>query len=564
MNGASLTDTPYKGLMPYAKEDAAFFFGRERECQLIIANLMASRLTLLYGPSGVGKSSVINAGVANELLEAAHRNITEHGTPESVVVVFNSWRDDPIEGLKTQIAAAIHQIMPGKDCEQSPSATLPDYLQKWTECIQSELLIVLDQFEEYFLYHAQDVAKGTFAVELPAAINRPDLRVNFLISIREDALAKMDFFKGRIPNLFDSYLRIEHLARADARAAIERPIAKYNSLASSGQPTIDIEPELVGAVLDQVKIGRVLWSGAGQGAIETDQEGSRIETPYLQLVMTRLWSEEMLAGSQTLRLQTLNTLGGAANIVRTHLDRTMSALSVAEQDTAAQVFRYLVTPSGSKIALTVADLLSYTELPAPEISSVLQRLSGQGVSILRAMNPLSGPDTATRYEIFHDVLATSILDWQARHIHTRDLSAAQRSTFVFILPSILGVVADCFFCFMPAGALVIWLMFRRKKLGLKKDLVNSVAIGWGLGWMLGWTLYLILYVVLILIFGQQAVDASPEGEHQTLYIVIILVIVFGTRFFGPIGSILAFLRWRRKTLAKLNARPALAASPASG
>jgi hypothetical protein len=107
-------------------------------------------------------------------------------------------------------------------------------------------------------------------------------------------------------------------------------------------------------------------------------------------------------------------------------------------------------------------------------------------------------------------------------------------------------------------------MFRRKKLGLKKDLVNSVAIGWGLGWMLGWTLYLILYVVLILIFGQQAVDASPEGEHQTLYIVIILVIVFGTRFFGPIGSILAFLRWRRKTLAKLNARPALAASPASG
>ena len=39
--------SPYKGLMPYTKDDAAYFFGRERERELITANLMASRLTLL-------------------------------------------------------------------------------------------------------------------------------------------------------------------------------------------------------------------------------------------------------------------------------------------------------------------------------------------------------------------------------------------------------------------------------------------------------------------------------------------------------------------------------------
>ena len=48
--------SPYRGIMPYGEEDAPFFFGREPERELIIANLMASRLTLLYGTSGVGQN----------------------------------------------------------------------------------------------------------------------------------------------------------------------------------------------------------------------------------------------------------------------------------------------------------------------------------------------------------------------------------------------------------------------------------------------------------------------------------------------------------------------------
>ena len=51
--------SPYKGLAPFedSELDALLFFGREREREVIVANLLASRLTVLYGPSGVGKSS---------------------------------------------------------------------------------------------------------------------------------------------------------------------------------------------------------------------------------------------------------------------------------------------------------------------------------------------------------------------------------------------------------------------------------------------------------------------------------------------------------------------------
>lgn len=54
--------SPYQGLQPFAERDAPFFFGRDAERTILAANLMAARLTLVYGASGVGKSSVLGPG----------------------------------------------------------------------------------------------------------------------------------------------------------------------------------------------------------------------------------------------------------------------------------------------------------------------------------------------------------------------------------------------------------------------------------------------------------------------------------------------------------------------
>jgi hypothetical protein len=542
-------DSPYKGLIPYSSEDAPFFFGRERERELITANLMASRLTLLYGPSGVGKSSVINAGVVASLRELARDNVKTRGVAESIVVAFGAWRDDPVEALKQKILKAIHEVSPGAQCDQIEStATLADFLRLWTECVGSELLIILDQFEEYFLYHPDDVGESTLAVELPRAVNRPGLRANFLISIREDGLAKMDFFKGRIPNLFDTYLRIEHLDRESARAAIQKPVEEFNRRTQVNQFVL-IETQLVDAVLDQVKIGEVLWSGSGRGVVEEANRSDKIETPYLQLVMTRLWDEELKAGSRMLKLETLKRLGGASSIVRSHLDKTMSALSAAEQDSAAQVFRYLVTPSGSKIALTASDLANYTERPEDELTSILDRLCAQDVRILRPLKPPAGVEVATRYEIFHDVLAASILDWQTRSVYEQQIASAKRSLRGLIFPCVLGVIVDFFFCFFPGGAVVIWLMLKRKALALQRELVNAIALGWAFGWLTGWLLYALLYILLL--FGSDLVGAASSTAHSDNVLIIILIVVVLARFLlSPLGSVIAVRRWRRKAEAK--------------
>src|SRR5262249_8695410 len=158
----------------------------------------ASRLTLLYGASGVGKSSVLRAGVAYHLRQVAQQRLTERSTPEFTVVVFNAWRDDPIVGLTKHVEDSAAQTLNGQTVEPvPPSRRLDKLLETWTKRVDGELLIILDQFEEYFLYHAQEDGEGTFSVEFPRAVNRLDLRVSFLVSIREDALAKLDRFKGR-------------------------------------------------------------------------------------------------------------------------------------------------------------------------------------------------------------------------------------------------------------------------------------------------------------------------------------------------------------------------------
>jgi hypothetical protein len=61
--------SPYKGLAAFddSELDEQLFFGREHERDVIVANVVASRLTVLYGPSGVGKSSIVRAGVARDL-----------------------------------------------------------------------------------------------------------------------------------------------------------------------------------------------------------------------------------------------------------------------------------------------------------------------------------------------------------------------------------------------------------------------------------------------------------------------------------------------------------------
>ena len=392
--------SPYKGLNPFedSELDALLFFGRERETEIVVANLIASRLTVLYGPSGVGKSSLLRAAVARSLRELPE---------EPLVVVFSSWSDDPNVALSDAVGAAA-----GLDTNGSAVAALG------LAQAERDVYLVLDQAEEYFLYHADDAGPNSFAEALPEVLAGPS-RVNVLVSLREDSLAKLDRFTGRIPGLFANTLRLDRLDRDAARAAVLRPVERYAELTGE---VVSVEPALVERVLDEVGAGQIEPALGGLGVVESTGTGARIEAPYLQLVMQRLWTEERASGSFVLRAETVERLGGAQRIVEEHLEGAMAELTPEQKDVAARIFNHLVTPSGTKIAHEVSDLADFGRVPTSVLLPVLSTLAGR--RILRSVD--EGGER--RYEIFHDVLAEPVLAWRAAHESERELATQKHDS----------------------------------------------------------------------------------------------------------------------------------------
>ncbi|HEX3212170.1 MAG TPA: ATP-binding protein, partial [Actinomycetota bacterium] len=419
----------YQGLQPFAEPDAPYFFGRDGERTILAANLMAAKLTLVYGASGVGKSSVLRAGVVHQLREQEARVDHTAGAPRLVVVYVNEWSGDAVARLLDRVGEEVALVLeePGP-LERPLSGGLAETLAAWTARRHLELLVILDQFEEYFLYHRDEDGPGSFAAEFPPAVDRADLPVSFLVAIREDALARLDRFKGRIPNLFENYVRIRHLSVSQAEAAILEPLRRHNQLLGDQEPWT-AEPELVRRVLEGVRVGRVVLAVVGRGGAAGaagDLPDPPIEAPYLQMVLTRLWAREAEEGSRRLRVSTLEALGGPERIVRTHLDEALDGLPPEQQEVAAAVFHYLVTPSGSKIGHSAVDLANYTRFSEQRVRAVLAALAAADARIVRALPGPPGLDEEPRYEIFHDVLAPAILGWRAQWSARQQAEAAAR------------------------------------------------------------------------------------------------------------------------------------------
>ncbi len=404
-------ESPYFGLEYYDEQFGEWLFGREAERDRIITNLRAARLTLLHAESGVGKSSLLRAGVAWQLDQLAQQGVGRRRRARYIPIVYSSWKDDPTTTLIAAIGTAIEPFLTGGAGIDLPGGHLDEAIETAARAVNANLLVILDQFEEYFLYSSRESPPERFADELARCINRADLPASFLISIREDAYAGLgDLFKGRISNVYGNYLHVDYLDRASARAAIRRPLLEvYNR--QPGVDQMEIEDALVEAVLDQAQQDGSGQGAAGAGGGNGAGNGSgagAIATPLLQLVMETVRDRERTMGSRVLRLSTLQELEGAERILDTHLKKALDSLDVEQRQIAIDCFDHLVTPSGGKIAEAVPDLALRTGHEEQAVSDVLDTLDR--FRIVRPVPASPGKDAMRfrRYEIFHDVLAPAI------------------------------------------------------------------------------------------------------------------------------------------------------------
>ena len=397
-------ECPYVGLDPFESTHVDYFFGRRRESKIIADHVLARPVTVLYGPSGVGKSSILNVGLPSALEQIAEANREEFdpSQPDSAAAAASA----------ADSGFLIRRLRTWQDPEKAEQV-----ITAWAgETSGRPVLVIFDQFEEYFLYRERD-RMSALDRALGSLIARRDLPLHLLIGVRDDALHQLDQLRALVPGILETTIELRGLSDAGIREAILGPIARYNESYRENDPPIVVEDALVATLIGQLKQADTEFS---RGRTMPGEE-RRIELPYLQLALTKLWTAEGGAAATVLGEATLvGRLGGVGRIVRDHVKGVMGTLTGAEQALCARMFDRLVTPIGGKIAYPIAGLATAEVVGAnvseQAVDDVLNKLTPKEARILKPVmtNGLPG------FEIFHDVLGLPVLEWK------RDFAAKEK------------------------------------------------------------------------------------------------------------------------------------------
>src|SRR5215218_2373950 len=122
------TRSPYKFLDAYELDDREIFFGRDRETQTLLSDIVISRLVVLFAKTGTGKTSLINAGVRPLLEEDGYHT------------VFVRIRGDGLASLRDALGAQGFAF----DVEKS----LGKQLASFADAVGGPVVVFFDQFEE--------------------------------------------------------------------------------------------------------------------------------------------------------------------------------------------------------------------------------------------------------------------------------------------------------------------------------------------------------------------------------------------------------------------------------
>ena len=305
-------ENPYRGLRAFSEADAANFFGREALVQELLG-MMADgsdleRFTAVVGPSGSGKSSVVKAG----LLPALRRG----GLPgsENWFIVDMTPGDRPWEEVEAALLRVA--VNPPDNLLAQLQADHRGLLRAVHRCLpedgETELLLLIDQFEELFTLVEDEAVRAGFLESLVTAVLDPRSRLRLVITMRADftdrPLQYVDF--GEI--MRQRLALVLPLTPDELTRAITGPL---ESLGMSMQPT------LVATIIREVG----------------DQPGM---LPLLQYALTELFEQR---SGPTLRLKDYRDAGGVTSALSRRADEIYNSLDPTGQEVAHQLFLRLVT-----------------------------------------------------------------------------------------------------------------------------------------------------------------------------------------------------------------------------
>jgi len=344
---------PYKFLSPYGAKDSALFKGRQGEIRQIVSQIGQQRLVVLYGENGVGKTSLLAAGVIPELIHAG-----------ALAFHVRDYSRPLVATLRAALSASSDQL--AIDVPMVPS--LAELIQSVQAATQGTLILVLDQFERLF-NPGFDIEKR--AVIINALVDSlrtvsPEY-LRLIISVRDDALVRLGDLQEALPDLFRSFIQLQSLDLEQARAAILEPLGKPGDAVVY---PVYYETNLV----DDMLIPDL--------ADLSPKTPQAIYPPHLQIVCRWLYQSAQSQYPPLINHKLYVDKGrGAEGILASYLEETLRTQLADEKELAERILRAMAAPGARD--WVAAETLGFKDFAFERLESVMARLAKAELLIQR-------------------------------------------------------------------------------------------------------------------------------------------------------------------------------------
>jgi hypothetical protein len=368
-------ECPYPGLRAFQEADADRFFGRSRDVDHLVKRLGDQPMVGVVGPSGVGKSSFVRAGVVPALRAS--------GEPWEILVARPG--RSPLAGLASLMltitlggSATIdgvvgdHEVLTERlRAEPGLFGTL---LRARARHKGGRILLFVDQLEELYTLVPDAAERQAFAASLAGVADDPSTPLRVVVAMRSDFLDRVAEHPGLLDRLTRGLLFLPPIDRDARRAALVEPL------------------EMVGHTFESDTIVDDMLAAL---------EGTAGALPLLQFTAATLWEVR----DRTRRMLTRashDALGGVAGALATHAEDVLRALTPAQQRLTRAIVQRLVTSEGTRAVVDAGELHGLSAQPG-EVATLIDHLVGARLLVVQRR----GEDEEPAVELVHESLITS-------------------------------------------------------------------------------------------------------------------------------------------------------------